>query len=140
MAKRKKTLKLSKSTDDSLGVSPSVSPLRHIKRRVDDAVSTLCIDIPDIPDTASTATCTALSSDSDGNLTIESGVITTPMSLNDITQHFTSIVDGGGSITEPGHAKVILTRTISDGSSVLTQSTASIAGQSHLYSHIETGT
>ena len=84
LAKRKKTLRVSKSNDDAAASSiiPSGSPLSQLKKRVNDSISALDIDIPDSPVTPSPLTdpCSTLGGAT--MTTVESGVGTSPPSMN----------------------------------------------------------
>lgn len=80
MGKRKKTLRVSRSIDDSVGVSavPSGSPISQLKKRVNDSINALGVDIPDTPVTPSPLTDP---SSPLGTTTVESGVVTSPRSF-----------------------------------------------------------
>lgn len=71
---------MSKSTDDPT-ILPAVSPLDHIKKRVNDTISALELDIPGTPVTPSPLTdpCSTLGGAT--ITTVESGVVTSPQLL-----------------------------------------------------------
>ena len=93
MMKRKKTLKASKSTDDSISsASPISSTLSHIRRRIDDSISELSHDeaLDHQTVTASPSLEPDISIDCDPSATretIESGICTSPRSLCDEEQN-----------------------------------------------------
>lgn len=84
LAKRKRTLRASKSTDDSIAepAVPSGSPISQLKKRVNDSITALGIDIPDTPGTPSPLTdpCDTLGGAT--ITTVESGFVTSPRSLD----------------------------------------------------------
>lgn len=113
MAKRKKTLKVSKSSDDSI-TQPTSSPIAHIRKRIDDSIHELSKDVPvDQNFTPSPSLEPALSLACDPTSTVESGVCTSPRSLYDDdenTEHYPT----QHSHDHKHHTKQPVTRTDSD--------------------------
>lgn len=84
IAKRKKILlRHTKSSEES--VSENQSALHHIKRKVDDSVQAMNSDIIDSPITPSPSG-DRISLSCGATTTHESGVITSPRSLEDLTE------------------------------------------------------
>lgn len=87
MSKRKKTLKASKSTDDSItSPTPVSSTLSHIRRKIDDSISELSQDVAldHVTVTSSPSLEPDISIDCDPSATretIESGICASPRSL-----------------------------------------------------------
>jgi len=110
MSKRMK-LKVSKTSEDS-GVLPAVSTLGHIKKKLNDSISSMNIDMPDTPGTPSplNETLSTLGTAT----TIESGIVTSPRSLDEITEHYENLERDRDHYFDRHGAKLKVERTQSD--------------------------